>query len=67
MIPIFLIRKDEGLMNKIYVPENYKPCLDAYDTQRAIAYIKETFQEEFAKALNLSVSPLPCLLLKIPV
>ena len=40
-------------MNKIYIPEGYKPCLDAYDTQRAIAYIKETFQEEFAKALNL--------------
>ena len=40
-------------MNKIYIPENYKPILDAYDTQRAIAYIKQTFQEEFAGALNL--------------
>ena len=40
-------------MNKIYIPEGYQPSLDAYDTQRAIAYIKETFQEEFAKALNL--------------
>ena len=40
-------------MNKIYIPEGYKPNLDAYDTQRAIAYIKETFQEEFSKALNL--------------
>ena len=40
-------------MNKIYIPENYRPTLDAYDTQRAIAYIKETFQEEFSKALNL--------------
>ena len=40
-------------MNTIYIPEGYKPTLDAYDTQRAIAYIKETFQEEFAKALNL--------------
>ena len=40
-------------MNKIYIPQGYKPNLDAYDTQRAIAYIKETFQEEFAKALNL--------------
>ena len=40
-------------MNKIYIPEGYKPCLDAYDTQRAIAYIKETFQEEFSRALNL--------------
>ena len=35
------------------MPENYRPVLDAYDTQRAIAYIKETFQEEFSAALNL--------------
>ena len=40
-------------MNTVYIPDNYKPVLDAYDTQRAIAYIKETFQEEFSKALNL--------------
>ena len=40
-------------MNKIYIPEKYQPILNEYDTQRAIAYIKETFQEEFSKALNL--------------
>ena len=40
-------------MGKTYVPENYRPVLDAYDTQRAIAYIKETFQQEFSAALNL--------------
>ena len=40
-------------MNKIYIPEGYKPVLDAYDTQRAIAYIKKTFQDEFSEALNL--------------
>lgn len=40
-------------MNKIYIPENYRPVLDAYDTQRAIAYIKDTFQQEFSAALNL--------------
>ena len=40
-------------MNTIYIPEGYKPVLDAYDTQRAIAYIKDTFQEEFSRALNL--------------
>ena len=40
-------------MNKVYIPQGYKPILDAYDTQRAIAYIKDTFQEEFSKALNL--------------
>ena len=40
-------------MNKSYIPAGYKPVLDAYDTQRAIAYIKQTFQDEFAGALNL--------------
>ena len=28
-------------MNQIYIPEGYRPILDAYDTQRAIAYIKK--------------------------
>ena len=40
-------------MRTIYIPENYTPKLDAYDTQRAIAYIKQTFQQEFSNALNL--------------
>lgn len=40
-------------MNTIYVPEGYRPALDAYETQRAIAYIKQTFQQEFSDALNL--------------
>ena len=40
-------------MNQVYIPEGYCPVLDEYDTQRAIAYIKQTFQNEFAGALNL--------------
>ncbi len=40
-------------MNKTVIPAGYRPMLDAYDTQRAIAYIKNTFQTEFANALNL--------------
>lgn len=40
-------------MGKTYIPEGYRPVLDAYDTQRAIAYIKQTFQDEFSSALNL--------------
>ena len=40
-------------MNTVYIPAGYKPILDEYDTQRAIAYIKKTFQDEFAGALNL--------------
>ena len=33
-------------MKKSYIPAGYAPALDAYDTQRAIAFIKQTFQEE---------------------
>lgn len=40
-------------MNSIYIPQGYQPILDEYDTQRAIAYIKHTFQDEFSAALNL--------------
>ena len=40
-------------MNKVYIPEGYRPLLEEYDTQRAIAYIKQTFQDEFSSALNL--------------
>ncbi len=40
-------------MNSLYIPEGYRPVLDEYDTQRAIAYIKHTFQDEFSGALNL--------------
>ena len=43
----------DALMNKTFIPAGYRPVLDAYDTQRAIAYIKQTFQEEFSSALNL--------------
>ena len=37
----------------IYIPENYKPRLSVYDTQRAIDYIKRTFQMNLAIELNL--------------
>ena len=40
-------------MRTITIPEDYVPKLDAYDTQRAIAYIKQTFQQEFSNGLNL--------------
>ena len=40
-------------MNTVIIQKDYKPLLDAYDTQRAIAYIKATFQDEFSSALNL--------------
>jgi len=40
-------------MSRITIPQNYRPVLNEYDTQRAIAYIKDTFQQEFSSALNL--------------
>ena len=47
----FSLCQKDVFMNKIQIPEGYAPVLDEYDTQRAIAYIKQTFQNEFAAAL----------------
>ena len=40
-------------MSKLYVPEGYASPLDVYRTQKAIAFIKQTFQGRLAVALNL--------------
>ena len=40
-------------MSKLFIPKNYKPSLDVYRTQKAIAFIKQTFQQRLADALNL--------------
>lgn len=40
-------------MNQIMIPENYTPKLNGYELQRAIDFIKQTFQAEFATALGL--------------
>ena len=40
-------------MNKIVIPEHYKPSLYVYDTQKAISFIKRTFQDNLATALSL--------------
>ena len=40
-------------MNKVYIPQGYKPPLPVYDTQRAIEFIKKNFQLKLAEALNL--------------
>lgn len=37
----------------VYIPEGYKPTLDIYEVQRAITYIKDTFQNQFAASLHL--------------
>ncbi|MBQ7343558.1 MAG: aspartate--ammonia ligase [Clostridia bacterium] len=40
-------------MSKLFVPKDYSPALDLYRTQRAIAYIKQHFQDGLANTLNL--------------
>ena len=40
-------------MNKIFIPEGYRPPLGTFDTQLAIEFIKHNFQQELAYALNL--------------
>ncbi len=40
-------------MNTVFIPEGYKSPLDVYKTQKAIAFIKETFQRKLSHALNL--------------
>lgn len=40
-------------MSPIVIPKNYQPKLDAYEIQRAIDYIKQTFQSEFSTTMNL--------------
>ena len=40
-------------MSKLFIPEGYTPALDVYDTQKAISFIKQTFQARLAAALHL--------------
>lgn len=40
-------------MSPIFIPQNYRPKLDTYEIQRAIDYIKQTFQSEFSTTMNL--------------
>ena len=40
-------------MNKVTIPEGYRPPLGTFDTQRAIEFIKHNFQRELTYALNL--------------
>ena len=40
-------------MSKLFIPENYVSSYDVYRTQKAISFIKRTFQDNLATALNL--------------
>ena len=40
-------------MNRVTIPEGYRPPLSTFDTQLAIEFIKHNFQVELSHALNL--------------
>lgn len=40
-------------MSRTVIPEGYRPKLDLYRTQDAIALIKRTFEDSLSMALNL--------------
>lgn len=40
-------------MSKLFIPDGYRSPMDLYRTQKAISFIKSTFQARLAAALNL--------------
>ena len=40
-------------MTELIIPKDYDPRLSIRETEAAIRYIRETFQDEFGKELNL--------------
>ena len=38
---------------KTVIPDRYNPVLSVMETQQAIKYIRDTFQKEFGKEMNL--------------
>ena len=40
-------------MSKLFIPENYSSPFDVYRTQKAISFIKRTFQDKLSEKLNL--------------
>ena len=46
-------------MNTLKIPEGYRPVLNSYDLQRAIALTKDLFQQEFTQTLQLKRVSVP--------
>lgn len=44
---------------ELILPENYDPVLTVRETQEAIKYIRDTFQKEFGKEMNLERTSAP--------
>jgi len=54
----------EDAMSRLYIPKNYAPVLNLYETQEAIALIKGTFTDFLSKALNLKRVSAPLFVLE---
>lgn len=50
--------------SKLIIPKNYQTNLDVFDTQKAIKLVKDSFENELAKNLNLSRVSAPLYVLK---
>ena len=51
-------------MNKVTIPAGYSNPLDNYDLQRAIVCVKDTFQQEFSRVMNLKRVSAPLFVLE---
>ena len=45
--------QEDPTMSKCYIPQGYRTPLTGYDMQRAIEFVKSSFQENLKFALNL--------------
>ena len=47
-------QKEEGMQMQLIIPKNYNPVLDLRDTEIAIKLVKDFFEAELSRALNLT-------------
>jgi len=47
------MKNSQFINGQLYLPDNYHPFLDLRETEEAIKYIKNLFQDKFAAELNL--------------
>ncbi len=58
------MKNGQFVNGNLYLPENYHSSLDLRETEEAIKFIKNTFQESLAAALNLHRVSAPIFVLK---
>ena len=52
---------------ELILPKDYRPTLNIRDTEAAIVFIRETFQDKLASILNVQRMSAPMFVEKIPV